>query len=104
MANTPVFLPGESHGLKSLWATVHGVAELNMIEQLTLSLSAWIKPETLATRPARARGWTLFFPGSLLPVKNAFITKAETTNAGTEFIIRDKVQQVEERTEKQLIK
>ena len=27
-------------------------------------------------------------------MKNAFITKAETTNAGTKFITRDKVQQV----------
>ena len=24
---TPVFLPGESHGQMSLWATVHGVAK-----------------------------------------------------------------------------
>jgi len=24
---TPVFLPGESHGQRSLWATVHGVAK-----------------------------------------------------------------------------
>ena len=101
MANTPVFLPGESHGLKSLWATVHGVAELNMTEQLTLSLSAWIKPETLATEPARARGWKLFFPGSLLPVKNAVVTEARSINASTKFISRDRAQQqVGEHTEK----
>ena len=24
---TPVFLPGESHGQRSLWATIHGVAK-----------------------------------------------------------------------------
>ena len=30
----------------------------------------------------------MFFPGSLPPVKNAFIMEAETVNAGTKFIIR----------------
>ena len=103
MANTPVFLPGESHGLKSLWATVHGVAELNMIEQLTLSLSAWIKPETLATRPARARGWTLFFPGSLLPVKNAFVTKAKSINASTKFILETELNNKWESTQRKFV-
>ena len=35
---TPVFLPGESHGQRSLAATVHGVAkELDMTERLSLS-------------------------------------------------------------------
>ena len=29
---TPMFLPGESHGQRSLVGTVHGVAELDMIE------------------------------------------------------------------------
>ena len=33
------------------------------------------------------------FPASLSPVKNAFITEAETVNAGTKFIIRDIAQQ-----------
>ena len=32
---TPVFLPGESHGQRPWWATVHGIAELDMIEQLS---------------------------------------------------------------------
>ena len=41
------------------------------------------------SRPARARGQKLFFPGSLPPVKNAFITEAETVKAGTKFIVRD---------------
>ena len=32
---TPVFLPGKTHGQRSLWATVHGVAEeSDMTEQL----------------------------------------------------------------------
>ena len=35
---TPVFLPGESHGQRSLAGTVHRVAELDMTEQLTLLL------------------------------------------------------------------
>ena len=34
-----------------------------------------------------------FFPASLPPVKNAFITEAETVNAGTKFIIGDIAQQ-----------
>jgi len=34
---TPVFLPGEFHGQRSLVATVHGVTELDMTERLTLS-------------------------------------------------------------------
>ena len=32
MQPTPVFLPGESHGQRSLWATVHGVAESDTTE------------------------------------------------------------------------
>ena len=40
MALTPVSLPGESHGQRSLGATVHRVAELDMTE---------------ATEPAQAR-------------------------------------------------
>ena len=35
---TPVFLPGESHGQRSLWATVHGVAKSQM------PLSNWALP------------------------------------------------------------
>ena len=31
----PVFLPGKSHGQRSLWATVHGVAESNIFERLS---------------------------------------------------------------------
>ena len=34
---TPVFLPGEFHGQRSLVATVHGIAESNATEQLTLT-------------------------------------------------------------------
>ena len=30
---TPVFLPGKSHGQKSMWATVHGIAESEVTEQ-----------------------------------------------------------------------
>jgi len=33
---TPVFLPGEFHGQKSLVASVHGVTESGMTEWLTL--------------------------------------------------------------------
>ena len=51
------------------------------------------EPEIPATRPARDRGWKLFFPGSLPPVKNAFITEAETVNAGKKFVIRHIAQQ-----------
>ena len=29
---TPIFLPGESHGQRSLWATVHGATESDMTE------------------------------------------------------------------------
>ena len=42
---------------------------------------------------ARARGWKLFFPGSLPSVKNASVTEAETVNAGTKFTVRDVAQQ-----------
>ena len=35
--NTPVFLPGESHGERSLAGTVHGVTESDTTEQLTLT-------------------------------------------------------------------
>ena len=34
---TPIFLPGECQGQRSLGATVHGVAESDTTEQLTLS-------------------------------------------------------------------
>jgi len=36
-------------------------------------------------------------------VKNAFITEAETVNAGKTFIIRDTAQQVGEHIEKQFV-
>ena len=36
---TPVFLPGESHGRRSLVATAHGIAEPDMMQRLILSLS-----------------------------------------------------------------
>ena len=54
---------------------------------------------------SKATGQKLFFPGSLPPVKkNVFIMEAETVNAGTKFIIRDKAQQqVGERIEKQFV-
>ena len=40
MATTPIFLPGESHGQKSLAGyNPWGCEELDTIEQLTLSLS-----------------------------------------------------------------
>ena len=35
---TAVFLPGEFHGQRSLEATVHGVAESDMLERFSLSL------------------------------------------------------------------
>ena len=50
------------------------------------------KPES-----AMARGQKLFLPGTLLPVKNTFITEAETIHAGT----TDIAQQAGEHTEKQ---
>ena len=37
----PVFLPGEFYRQRSLVGTVHGVAESDMIEQLTLALCLW---------------------------------------------------------------
>ena len=39
MEPTPVFLHGQFHGQRSLAAAVHEVAESDMTEQLTLSLS-----------------------------------------------------------------
>ena len=33
MATTPVFLPGESHGQRSLGATVHGVTKSDMTQR-----------------------------------------------------------------------
>ena len=53
------------------------------------------KPES-----AMARGQKLFLPGTLLPVKNTFITEAETIHAGT----TDIAQQAGEHTEKQFVK
>ena len=50
-----------------------------------------------ARRLARARGWMLSFHGSLPPVKSAFITEAESVNAGTDFIIRNIAQVGEHR-------
>ena len=47
-----------------------------------------------------ARGQKLFLPGTLLPVKNTFITEAETIHAGT----TDIAQQAGEHTEKQFVK
>jgi hypothetical protein len=44
----------------------------------------------------------LLFHGSLPPVKNAFITEAETVNAGTKFIIRNIARQVGEHIKKWL--
>ena len=55
------------------------------------------EPGILARRLARARGWTLSFHGSLPPVKSAFITEAESVNAGTDFIIRNIAQVGEHR-------
>ena len=34
---TPMFLPGNSHGQRDRQATVHGVTELDMSEQLTIT-------------------------------------------------------------------
>ena len=53
-----------------------------------------------ATRLARPRGRSYFFPLSLSLVKNVFIMGEETVNVGTKFIIRDVSQQVGEHTEK----
>ena len=39
---TPVFLPGESHGQRAWWATIHGIAESYTTELLSLSLSCSI--------------------------------------------------------------
>ena len=52
---------------------------------------------------ARPRGQKLILPGSLPPVKNAFITEAETVNAGKKFSIRDIAEQVGEHTEKRFV-
>ena len=41
-----------------------------------------------------------FFLDLYLQWKNAFIMEAETVNVGTEFIIRDTAQEVEEHIEK----
>ena len=40
--STPVFLPGESREQRRLWATAHGVAELDTTEQLSLYHSTGI--------------------------------------------------------------
>ena len=37
MATTPVFLPGKSHGRGAWQATVHGITESDMTEQLHFS-------------------------------------------------------------------
>ena len=41
---TPVFLPGESHGRGAWWVTVHGVAESDTTEWLTLPCSLCCRP------------------------------------------------------------
>ena len=38
---------------------------------------------------AKTRLEKQFFPGSLLPVENAFVTEAKILNASTKFIVRD---------------
>ena len=48
----------------------------------------------LTTKPARVIGQKLLFSEFLLPLKNVFITEAETINIGTKFIIRDTEQPV----------
>ena len=45
---TPVFLPGEFHGQRSLAGKEHQVAESDMTEGLTVSLSASIRPKILS--------------------------------------------------------
>ena len=40
---TPVFLPGKSHGRAAWWTIVHGVAELDTIERL--SMHAHVPPK-----------------------------------------------------------
>ena len=42
MATTPVFLPGESHGQRSLAAIVHGHQELDTTERLTLTFKGLV--------------------------------------------------------------
>ena len=40
---TPVFLPGESHGQRSWWATVHGVAKSQTrLKRLSTHTLIWI--------------------------------------------------------------
>ena len=41
---TPVFLPGESHGQKSLWATVHRVAKSQtQLKRLSTHACKWLE-------------------------------------------------------------
>ena len=39
---TPVFLPGESHGLRSLGATVHGVTKESNVTKQTTKINIWM--------------------------------------------------------------
>ena len=40
---TPVFLPGESHGRRSLWTTVHGVAKLSHLSKFSQLMAVKVK-------------------------------------------------------------
>ena len=52
--------------------------------------------------PQTSKGWRLeaSFPWIFALSENAFVTEAETVNAGKTFIIRDTAQQAGEHTEK----
>ena len=55
---TPVFLPGEFQGLRSLVGyIVHGVAESDTTDTLTLSLSLSMEEEVLNSISTRQCGW-----------------------------------------------
>ena len=50
-------MPGESHGQRSLAATVRGVAESDRAESLTLSLWASLVAQAVKNPPAKLETW-----------------------------------------------